>query len=309
MNTGVEGTETAVKLMRKWGYDRKGVPENQAKIVFAHNNFWGRSVCAVSTSTDPDCYKGFGPFAPGFVMVPYNDVGALETAFKRDPHIVGVCYEPIQGEAGIIVPDADFFPRVKELCKKHNALLCCDEIQTGLCRTGKMLCSEHYGVRPDILVLGKALSGGMYPVSAVLCDDEVMLNIKPGQHGSTYGGNPLGSAVAQAALEVLRDEKMAENAEELGQIFRQELREYPWIKDVRGKGLLNAVEVDPAFASKVTAWQVCVKMARSGLLAKPTHENIIRFAPPLCISKDELRQALAIIKATLAEFDGKVSKM
>ncbi|CAD7936098.1 unnamed protein product [Amoebophrya sp. A25] len=311
MNTGVEGTETAVKLMRKWGYDKRGVEENMATIVFAHNNFWGRSVCAVSTSTDPDCYKGFGPYAPGFHLIPYNDIPALEKAFASDPNIVGVCYEPIQGEAGIICPDEDFFPKVAALCKEHNALLCCDEIQTGLCRTGKMLCSEHYGIRPDIVVLGKALSGGMYPVSAVLCDDDIMLNIKPGQHGSTYGGNPLGCAVAKAALEVLRDEKMADHAQAMGEVFRKELKafEYKWIKDVRGKGLLNALEVDPAFAEKVTAWQVCMGMAEKGLLAKPTHENIIRFAPPLCITLEELHQALEIIKSTLAEFDQKVSKM
>lgn len=246
----------------------------------------------------------FGPYAPGFIMVPYNDVAALKAAFEKEPNIVGVCYEPIQGEAGINVPDDGFFKQVQELCKANKALLCCDEIQTGLCRTGKMTCSEHYGIRPDILVLGKALSGGIYPVSAVLCDDEIMMTIKPGQHGSTYGGNPLACKVAQAALEVLRDEKMAENAEALGQIFRSELKsiKYPWIKDVRGKGLLNALEVDPAFASKVTAWQVCIRMAQKGVLAKPTHDNIIRFAPPLCITQEEIMAALAIIKEVLAEY-------
>jgi len=304
MNSGVEGTETACKLMRRWGYDKKGVPDNQATIIFAHNNFWGRSIAAISTSTDPDCYAKFGPYAPGFTMIPYNDLNALKAEFEKNPNIVGVCYEPIQGEAGIVCPDDNFFSEVHALCKKYNALLCCDEIQTGLCRTGKLLCSQHYGVRPDILVLGKALSGGMYPVSAVLCDDDIMLNIKPGQHGSTYGGNPLGCRVAQAALEVLRDENMAENAEELGKIFRAELKaiSYPWIKDVRGKGLLNALEVDPSFAAKVTAWQVCVRMAEKGLLAKPTHDNIIRFAPPLCITKDELMQAVNIIKESLSDF-------
>ncbi|CAK0885863.1 unnamed protein product [Prorocentrum cordatum] len=306
MNTGVEGTETAIKLMRRWGYMKRGVAPNRAQIVFANDNFWGRSIAAVSTSTDPDCYEGFGPYAPGFIMVPFNDVHALEKAFAEDPNIVGVCYEPIQGEAGIKVPDPDFFRQVKALCEKHNALLCCDEIQTGLCRTGKMLCSEHYGIRPDIVVLGKALSGGLYPVSAVLTDKHVMDTITPGTHGSTYGGNPLACRVAIAALEVLKEENMADNAQKLGEIFRAELGtmqgKYPWIKDIRGKGLLNAIECDPAFSEKVTAWQVCIRMAENGLLAKPTHDNIIRFAPPLCINEEELRAALKIIMDTFAEF-------
>ena len=308
MNSGVEGTDTACKIMRRWGYrGPRKVPKNEAKIVMANNNFWGRSIAALSTSTDPDCYEDFGPYAPGFLMVPYNDLPALAKVFAKNKHIVGVCLEPIQGEAGITIPSDDYFPGVKKLCEQHSALLCCDEIQTGLGRTGKLLCSEHYGVKPDIVVLGKALSGGMYPVSAVLADKHVMQHITPGTHGSTYGGNPLGCAVAQCALEVLRDENLSENAETLGQLFRKELKSLPysWIKEVRGKGLLNALEVNEKFSDKVTAWEICLEMARRGLLAKPTHGNIIRFAPPLCITEPQLKEALDIIKGVLADVDDK----
>lgn len=308
MNSGVEGTETACKIMRRWGYcSEKKVPENKAIIIFAEGNFWGRSIAALSSSTDPDCYKNFGPYAPGFVLVPYNDAAAIQKQFENPEygkHIVGVCLEPIQGEAGIIVPSDNYFSEVKKLCEKHNALLCCDEIQTGLCRTGKMLCHDWYNIRADVVVLGKALSGGMYPVSAVLTDEHVMKHITPGCHGSTYGGNPLACVIAKEALSVLKDEKMAENAEKLGEIFRNELKEslmgpgskVKFVKDVRGKGLLNAVECDTAWSEQVTAWEVCLELGRKGLLAKPTHNNIIRFAPPLCIEEDSLKEALTIIK-------------
>lgn len=310
MNTGVEGTETATKLMRRWGYlGPRKVKENQARVVFAEGNFWGRSIAALSSSTDPDCYDHFGPYAPGFPLIPYNDLRAFQKLLEQDaaqpggPTIVGICLEPIQGEAGINVPSDDYFPGVRKLCDQYNVLLCCDEIQTGLARTGKMLCHEHYGIRADLVVLGKALSGGCYPVSAVLTDDKVMQHVVPGCHGSTYGGNPLGCAIAAEALQVLKDENMVQNADKLGQLFRAELTKQlkesglcPFVKDIRGKGLLNAVECDPAFSEHVTAWQICLELAREGLLAKPTHNNIIRFAPPLCISEAELGDALTIIK-------------
>lgn len=264
MNSGVEAWETGCKLMRRWGYKVKGVQENQAKIIFAENNFCGRSIFAISCSSDPDCYNQFGPFAPGIVKVPYNDIPALEKAFASDPNIVGMLYEPIQGEAGIIVPDDGFYQKAQAICKKHKALFCVDEIQTGLARTGKLLAIDHWGVRPDMIILGKALSGGMYPVSAVLCDNEIMLQINPGEHGSTYGGNPVGCAVAMEALKVLKEENMIENAAKLGELFRSTCKKMPykWIKEVRGKGLLNAIECDAAFSHKVTAWQICVAMAK-----------------------------------------------
>jgi len=293
MNTGVEGGETAIKLCRKWAYTVKGVPNNKAKVIFAAGNFWGRTITAVSTSTDPSSYAGFGPYTPGFVVIPYNDIPALQKALE-DPDVAGFYIEPIQGEAGVVVPDEGYLSKAYKLCKEKRVLFIADEIQTGLCRTGKMLACDHEGVKPDILVLGKALSGGTMPVSAVLTSDEVMLSIKPGEHGSTYGGNPLACAVAMEALQVLRDEKMAEKAEEMGKIFRADMRKlkevHPWVKDVRGKGLLNAVEVEER-KGLPAAWDICLKMKDLGVLAKPTHDNIIRFAPPLVITKDQLSEA------------------
>jgi ornithine--oxo-acid transaminase len=299
MNSGVEAGETAIKLCRKWAYNVKKVPENQAKVIFAEDNFWGRSIAACSSSTDPDCYTGFGPFTPGFPIVPYDDLPALEEQLK-DPTCAGFYVEPIQGEAGVKVPSQGYLTEAKRLCEKYNVLFIGDEIQTGLGRTGKMLALEHSDVRPDILVLGKALSGGLYPVSAVLCDDEVMLGIQPGQHGSTYGGNPVACKVAMAALSVLRDEKLVENSAALGEVFRGVLGEklggLNWVTDIRGKGLLNAIVVDhDKVPGGTTAWQICLLLRDSGLLAKQTHENIIRFAPPLVISDKELREALGII--------------
>lgn len=299
MNSGVEAGETACKLTRKWAYEVKKVPANQAKIIFAEGNFWGRTISAISTSTDPDSYDGFGPYTPGFPTVPYSDLAALEEQLK-DPTVAGFYIEPIQGEAGVKVPSADYLFGAKKLCEKYNVLFIADEIQTGLGRTGKMLCVEHAGIRPDVLILGKALSGGIYPVSAVLCDDPVMLTIKPGQHGSTYGGNPVACAVAMAALNVLRDEKLPENAARLGEIFRGTLQErfgsFPWITDIRGMGLLNAIQVDhDKVPNNVTAWDICCRLKEKGLLAKQTHENIIRFAPPLVIKEEQLHEALEII--------------
>ena len=305
MNTGVEAGETACKLARKWAYMVKGVPDNQAKIVFAKHNFWGRTLAAISSSTDPSSYKGFGPYMPGFEIVPYDDLVALEKSLS-DPNTAAFMAEPIQGEAGVVVPDEKYLPGVRALCDKYNVLFIADEVQTGLCRTGKMLACDHAPVRPDILCLGKALSGGTVPVSAVLCDNEVMMTIHPGEHGSTYGGNPLACAVAMESLKVLVDEKMAENAERQGQRFRAEVAAFnsPVIKTVRGKGLLNAVVVDESLNTKASpdgyAWDICVKMAELGLLAKPTHGNIIRFAPPLTITDTELDEALGILRTALA---------
>jgi ornithine--oxo-acid transaminase len=305
MNTGVEGVETALKIARKWAYEVKGVPKDQAKIIFAEGNFHGRTLTVVSASTDPDCREGFGPFMPGIGLVPYNDVAALEKALE-DPNVCAFIVEPIQGEAGVVVPDDGYLKKVSELCKAKNVLLICDEVQTGLCRTGKMLASDHEGVRPDILILGKALSGGMMPVSAVLCDDEIMLTIKPGQHGSTYGGNPLACRVAIASLEVLVEENLAENAETLGILFRAELQrmvdKYPHLSMVRGKGLLNAAVIEPTKSGK-TAWDVCVALKENGVLAKPTHQHIIRFAPPLVITEEEVNWALERIEKVLKEFN------
>ena len=299
MNTGVEGGETAVKICRKWGYEKKGIPANQAKILFAENNFWGRTLAAISTSNDPDSRDGFGPYMPGFEVIPYNDLAALEKA-AADPNVAGFMVEPIQGEAGVVVPDDGYLKGVRDICTKNNVLFIADEVQTGLARTGKTLCCDHEDVRPDIVILGKALSGGVLPISAVLCDDPIMNCVQPGQHGSTYGGNPLGVQVATTALEVLRDENLAENAEKLGHIFRDELRGtgHAWIHEVRGKGLLNAVEVSAD--SGVSAWDLCVNLSERGVLAKPTHDNIIRFAPPLVITEEQLRAMLDIIKEAFA---------
>lgn len=304
MNTGVEGGETAVKLARRWGYKVKGIPDNQAKIIFVEGNFWGRTMSAISSSTDPSSFKGFGPYMPGFEIIPYNNIPALEKALQ-DPNVAGFMFEPIQGEAGVVVPDQGYLKKVRELCSANKVLMIADEVQTGLSRTGKMLACDHEGIKPDILILGKALSGGVLPVSAVLSSHEVMLTIKPGEHGSTYGGNPLACKVAIAALEVLRDEKLSENSEELGKLFRSEIQklvdELPILQLVRGKGLLNAIVVNDSEDSE-TAWNMCMALAENGLLAKPTHGNIIRFAPPLCITKDELMECVAIIGKTMRTF-------
>jgi ornithine--oxo-acid transaminase len=299
MNTGVEGGETAIKLAKKWGYEKKGIQENQAVIVFAENNFWGRTQAAISSSTDPSSFKGFGPYMPGYQIVPYNDLSALEQALSN-PNVAAFMVEPIQGEAGVMVPDEGYLQGVRAICDQNNVLLIADEVQTGLCRTGKMLCCDHENVRPDILILGKALSGGVLPVSAVLADDDVMLCIRPGEHGSTYGGNPLAAVVAKAALEVLVEEQLADRAAELGEILRAGLRSMnsPLIKEVRGKGLLIAIVIDDTPDSN-TAWNICLRLADHGLLAKPTHGNIIRFAPPLVITEPEIRTCLEIIEKVL----------
>ncbi|MBA3662588.1 MAG: ornithine--oxo-acid transaminase [Bacteroidetes bacterium] len=303
MNTGVEGDETALKLARRWAYDVKGVPENKAKLVFAKGNFMGRTLAVISASTDPSSYKGFGPFMPGYELVDYNNLDALEQSIK-DPNTAAFVVEPIQGEAGVIVPDEGYLKGVRDLCTKYNVLFIADEIQTGLARTGKMLACDHAGVKPDILILGKALSGGVLPVSAVLANNEIMLTIKAGEHGSTYGGNPLACAVAMEALKVLKDEKLAENAEKMGIIFREEMNklkaESDVITTVRGKGLLNAIVIKEKEGK--TAWEVCVKLAEHGLLAKPTHGDIIRFAPPLVITKEQLMECVAIIRKVILSF-------
>lgn len=296
MNTGVEAGETACKLARKWAYKVKNVPKNQAKIIFAEGNFWGRTLSAISSSTDPSSYEGFGPYMPGFVIIPYNDIVALEKAVQ-DPTVCAFMVEPIQGEAGVVIPDSGYLKKVRDICSKNNVLWIADEVQTGLCRTGKWLCVDHENVKPDILMLGKALSGGVYPVSAVLANDPIMLAIGPGEHGSTYGGNPLACKVAIAALEVLKEEKLDENAENMGQILRNELLKLPKeiIKIVRGKGLLNAIVIN----EKYDAWEVCLRLKENGLLAKPTHGDKIRFAPPLTISEGEIRECAEIIKKTI----------
>jgi ornithine--oxo-acid transaminase len=301
MNSGAEGDETALKLCRKWAYEKKGIPENEAKIIVCEGNFHGRTITIISMSSDPDSYKGFGPFTPGFVTIPYNDTDALAEALK-DPNVAGFLVEPIQGEAGVYVPDEGFLSKAYQLCKEKNVLFIADEVQTGLARTGKLLACDHEEVRPDILILGKALSGGVYPVSVVLADDEIMLCIKPGEHGSTYGGNPIAAKVAIAALEVLKDENLAERAEELGEKFRAALREIdsPMVELVRGKGLLNAIVIKPTNGK--TAWDVCVALKENGLLAKPTHEHIIRFAPPLVITEEQLMACVEIIAKTIQSF-------
>ncbi|MEI8046829.1 MAG: ornithine--oxo-acid transaminase [Bacteroidota bacterium] len=302
MNSGAEADETALKLCRKWAYKVKGIEDGQAKIIVCEGNFHGRTITIISMSTDPDSFSGFGPFTPGFITIPYNDLAALENALK-DPNVAGFLVEPIQGEAGVFVPDEGYLAKSYELCKKNNVLFIADEVQTGIARTGKLLACDHENVRPDILILGKALSGGAMPVSAVLADDEIMLTIKPGEHGSTFGGNPVAARVAIAALEVVKEENLAEKAEYLGKIFREELgsMKSEMIELVRGKGLLNAVVIRPK--NGFEAWDVCVKMKDMGLLAKPTHGNIIRFAPPLVISEQQLRDAIVIIKEAILSFE------
>lgn len=302
MNSGAEGDETALKLCRKWAYTVKGIKENEAKIIVCENNFHGRTITIVSMSTDPDSYGGYGPFTPGFIKIPYNDIPALTKALA-DPNVAGFIVEPIQGEAGVFVPDAGYIKKAYELCKAKNVLFIADEVQTGLCRTGKKICCDHDGVRPDILILGKALSGGVMPISAVLADDPIMLTIKPGEHGSTFGGNPLACKIAIAALRVLEEEKLAENAEKMGKIFREELVKVKsdMIELVRGKGLLNAVVIKPKNGKE--AWDVCVALKENGLLAKPTHQHIIRFAPPLVINEKQIRETVDIIVKTFKQFE------
>ncbi|MCU0388717.1 MAG: ornithine--oxo-acid transaminase [Chitinophagaceae bacterium] len=302
MNTGVEGGETAIKLARRWGYVKKGIPDNEAVIVFAKQNFWGRTLAAISSSTDPDSYEKFGPYMPGFQLVDYNNLPELEKALQNR-NVAAFMVEPIQGEAGVVVPDNGYLAGVRKLCDEYNVLFIADEIQTGLCRTGKMLACDHENVRPDILILGKALSGGTLPVSAVLADDEIMLNIHPGQHGSTYGGNPLACAVAMEALQVLKDERMAENAEMMGQLLRKHLLDLdsPHIKTIRGKGLLNAVEINHKDPN--AAWELCMAMKANGLLAKPTHGDKIRFAPPLIINDQQIKESVEIIKQSIKILD------
>ncbi|NQY00634.1 MAG: ornithine--oxo-acid transaminase [Flavobacteriaceae bacterium] len=304
MNTGVEGGETALKLCRKWAYKVKGITENKAKILFAENNFWGRTLAAVSSSTDPSAYSDYGPYLPGFEIVKYNDLTALEAALE-DPNVAGFMVEPIQGEAGVMVPNEGYLKKAFELCQSKNVLFIADEVQTGISRTGRLFCCQHEGFRPDILILGKALSGGVFPVSAVLADNEIMMTIKPGEHGSTFGGNPLACKVAMAALEVAIEENLAENADRLGKIFKTELSEYAKTNDlielVRGKGLLNAIVINDTEDSS-TAWDICMKLKENGLLAKPTHGNIIRFAPPLVMNEEQLRNGVAIIIKTMNSF-------
>lgn len=302
MNSGAEADETALKLIRKWAYKVKGIPANEAKIVVCEGNFHGRTITIVSMSSDPDSYGDYGPFTPGFIKVPFNDLDSLEKALAQ-PNVAGFLVEPIQAEAGVYMPDDGYLKKAAELCKKYNVLFAADEVQTGLGRTGKLLACDHEKVRPDILILGKALSGGVYPVSCVLADDEIMLTIKPGEHGSTYGGNPLAASVAMAALNVIIDENLSENATKIGEIFRREMSSVKseMIEQVRGKGLLNAIVVKPKNGK--TAWDICVRLKENGLIAKPTHGHIIRFTPPLIITKSEMMNAIAIIKTTFAEFE------
>ena len=301
MNTGVEGGETANKLARKWGYLKKEIPNNKARIIFAKGNFWGRTLAAISSSDDPSSYEGFGPYMPGYDLIPYDDLESLERELK-DPNVAAFMVEPIQGEAGVIVPSDGYLSGVRKLCTKYNVLFIADEVQTGIARTGKLLATDYEEARPDILILGKALSGGVFPVSAVLADDEIMMCIKPGEHGSTYGGNPLANKVAIAALEVVKNENLAENSKKLGEILRKELRaiDSDMISLVRGKGLLNAVVIKPKNGKD--AWDVCLKLRDNGLLAKPTHGDIIRFAPPLTITEDQLMECVEIIKKTILSF-------
>jgi len=294
MNTGVEGGETAIKLARRWGYAVKGIPENQAKVIFAQGNFWGRTLAAISSSTDPSSYNGFGPFMPGFGLVPYNDLAALETALQ-DPNVAAYMVEPIQGEAGVVIPTDGYLKGVRDLCTKYNVLFIADEIQTGLARTGTLLACDHENVRPDILILGKALSGGTIPVAAVLADDVIMLQIKPGEHGSTYGGNPLACAVAMKALEVIKSENMVENSFKMGEILRAELAKLnsPFIASIRGRGLLNAIVIK--HDNPEAAWDLCLYLKDLGILAKPTHGDKIRFAPPLIITEAQIKEAVQLI--------------
>ena len=305
MNTGVEGGETAIKLARKLAYEVKGVPSNKAKIIFVTGNFWGRTLAAISSSNDPTSTTNFGPFMPGYEIIPYNNINALKKALK-DPCVAGFMVEPIQGEAGVVVPDENYLLDAYKLCRQHNVLFIADEVQTGIARTGKMLCCDHHGFKPDILILGKALSGGVFPVSAVLSSHEIMLTIKAGEHGSTYGGNPLACQVAIAALKVIKDEDLCKNSELMGEYFRTELKKYisksKTVKLVRGKGLLNAIVINDHPESD-TAWKICLNLKENGLLAKPTHGNIIRFAPPLTIKKEEIELAVKIIISSLKEFE------
>jgi ornithine--oxo-acid transaminase len=301
MNSGAEADETALKLIRKWGYKVKGIAKNEARIVVCDGNFHGRTITIISMSSDPDAYNDYGPFTPGFINIPYNDIEALERELKH-PNTAGFLVEPIQAEAGVYVPGDGYLKKAAELCKKYNVLFVADEVQTGLCRTGKMLACDHEGVRPDILVLGKAISGGMLPVSCVLADDEIMLTIKPGEHGSTYGGNPIAAKVSIAAMEVLIDEKLAENATRIGKIFRDEMKAFksPLIEEVRGKGLLNAIQIKTIEGKK--AWDLCLVMKENGILAKPTHEHTIRFTPPLIITELQMREAIGLIQKSMTEF-------
>ena len=304
MNTGVEGGETANKIARKWGYEVKGIEENKAKIIFVNGNFWGRTLAAISTSDDPLSYKGFGPYMPGYEIIPYNDLVALEESFQ-DKNVCAFMVEPIQGEAGVVVPDEGYLSGIRTLCDKYNVLFIADEVQTGIGRTGKMLATDYEDARPDILILGKALSGGVLPVSAVLADDEIMMCIRPGEHGSTFGGNPLACVVAKSALEVVKEENLVENAFLRGHQFRDRLKnlgeESELVKKIRGKGLLNAIVIDDDDDSS-TAWDICMKMKDNGLIAKPTHGNIIRFAPPLVISETEVDESCEIIEQSIKEF-------
>lgn len=307
MNSGAEGGETALKLTRKWAYLVKGIAQNQAKMVFATGNFWGRTLAAISSSTDPSSTNDFGPLVPGYIVIPYNDLEALENTFKSDPNVAGFMVEPIQGEAGVVVPDAGYLRGVRDLCTKYNVLFIADEVQTGIGRTGKRIACDHEGVKPDLLVLGKALSGGTMPVSAVMTSDEVMLTIKPGEHGSTYGGNPLACVVTMEALQVVEDEKLAENATVIGEVFRSRMtslsQKTDLLQTVRGKGLLNAIVITerPDLGDQ-TAWEICLKLKDNGLLTKPTHGDKIRFAPPLTINEAQMHEACDIIERTILEF-------
>ena len=302
MNSGAEADETALKLTRKWAYKVKGIPANEAKIIVCDGNFHGRTITIVSMSSDPDAYNHYGPYTPGFIHIPFNDTERLEQELQN-PNVAGFLVEPIQAEAGVFVPDEGYLKKAAELCKKYNVLFIADEVQTGLGRTGKLLACDHENVRPDILILGKAVSGGVYPVSCVLADDEIMLTIKPGEHGSTYGGNPIAARVAMAAIDVIIDEKLVENSNRMGEIFRKEMKsvESKMIEIVRGKGLLNAIAVKPNNGK--TAWDVCLRLKENGVIAKPTHEHIIRFTPPLIITEPEMMEAIEIIKRTFHEFE------
>lgn len=306
MNTGAEAVETAIKLCRKWAYEKKNIPEQQAKIIVCENNFHGRTTTIISFSNDPDARKSFGPYTPGFIKIPYDNIQALEKVLKEQEHVAGFLVEPIQGEAGVYVPSEGYLKAAKALCEAHDVLFIADEIQTGIARTGEILAVDHEQVKPDMLVLGKAISGGVYPVSAVLADDHIMDVIKPGQHGSTFGGNPIAAAVAMEALQVVKDEQLAANAQRLGTLFRSKLQEYiegsTIVNKVRGKGLLNAIVINDSDQSD-TAWNICLKLKENGLLAKPTHGNIIRFAPPLVMTEDQLLDCVSIITSTLKEFE------
>ena len=305
MNTGAEGVETALKLARRWGVVKKGIDNDKVKIICCEGNFHGRTVTVITMSNDPDSYANYGPLTPGFIRIPYNDADALEKALKEHgKEVAAFIAEPIQGEAGVFVPDDGYLKKCFDLCHQHNVLFIADEVQTGIARTGKMLCSQHDGIRPDIVILGKALGGGVLPVSACLADDDIMLNVKPGEHGSTFGGFPLAARVAVEALKVVKDEKLVQNAEKMGKIFREEIEKIhsPFIVQVRGRGLLNAIVTKPVEGK--TAWDICLKLRDNGLLAKPTHDHIIRFAPPLCITKEELMEAIEIIKKTFEQMFG-----